>query len=107
MKRIDIDFRKGNGSVPAIIQDYQSGNVLMLGFMNQEALQKTLESGWVYFWSRRKNKLWMKGEESGNKLKVKEVLKDCDNDSLLIRVDLIGKSVCHTGNKTCFYQEVI
>ena len=107
MKNIDIDFGKGNGLIPAVIQDYQSGNVLMLGFMNQEALQKTLESKMVYFWSRSRQKLWMKGEDSGNKLKVKTIYKDCDNDSLLIKVELIGKNVCHTGNKTCFYQEVI
>lgn len=107
MKNIEIDFGKGNGLVPAVIQDYQSGEVLMLGFMNQEAWQNTLELGWVYFWSRNRNKLWMKGEESGNKLKVKAIYKDCDSDSLLIKVELVGNSVCHTGNKTCFYQEVI
>ncbi len=107
MKNIDIDFGKGNGLVPAVIQDYQSGEVLMLGFVNQEALQKTLESGWVYFWSRSRQKLWMKGEDSGNKLKVKKIFKDCDNDSLLIKVELIGNNVCHTDNKSCFYQEVI
>lgn len=106
MKNIDIDFGKGNGLVPAVIQDYKSGDILMLGFMNQDALQKTLESKMVYFWSRSRQKLWMKGEESGNKLKVRAVYKDCDNDSLLIKVELIGNSVCHTGNKTCFYQEV-
>ena len=103
MENIDIDFGKGNGLVPVIIQDYQSGEVLMLGFMNQESLQKTLELGWVYFWSRSRGKLWMKGEESGNKLKVKEIYADCDNDSILIKVDLIGNNVCHTGNKSCFY----
>lgn len=107
MKSIDINFGKGNGLAPIIIQDNNSGEVLMLGFMNQEALQKTLESGWVYFWSRSRQKLWMKGEESGNKLKIRAIYKDCDNDSLLIKVELIGSSVCHTGNKTCFYQEVI
>lgn len=105
MKNI-IDFKKENGLIPAIIQDYKSGEVLMLGFMNQEALQKTLESGWVYFWSRSENKLWMKGEESGNKLKVREMFKDCDKDALLIKVELIGKSVCHTGNRTCFYEQI-
>lgn len=107
MKKIDLDFGKGNGLVSAVIQDYKSGEVLMLGFMNLEAFQKTLKSGWVYFYSRRRQRLWMKGEESGNKLKVREVYKDCDNDSLLIKVKLIGKCVCHTGNETCFYQEVI
>lgn len=107
MKNIDIDFGKGNGLVPAIIQDYQSGEVLMLGFMNQEALKKTLDSGSVYFWSRSRNKLWMKGKESGNELRVRKIFKDCDSDSLLVKVKLIGKSVCHKGNKNCFYQEVI
>lgn len=103
----DIDFEKGNGLVPAVIQEYQSGKVLMLGYMNKRALRKTLDSGWVYFWSRSRSKLWMKGEGSGNKLEVKEVKKDCDSDSLLIKVELIGNSICHTGNKTCFYQEVV
>ena len=106
MQKIDIDFKKGNGLVPVIIQDYKSGEILMLGFMNQEALKKTLEFKWVYFWSRERGKLWMKGEESGNKLKVKEVSIDCDADTLLLKVELIGKNVCHTGNKTCF-KEVI
>ncbi len=107
MKSTDINFEKGNGLVPAVIQDYKSGEVLMLGYMNQEALQKTLETGFVYFWSRSRNKLWMKGEESGNKLKVKEILQDCDGDSVLIKAELVGTNVCHTGNKSCFYQEVI
>ncbi len=102
-----IDFGKNNGLIPAIIQDDKSGEVLMLGYMNEEALQKTKASGWVYFWSRSKNRLWMKGEESGNKLKVKNIFVDCDEDTILIKVTLIGKNVCHTGNKTCFYQEVI
>ena len=79
----------------------------MLGYINKEALQKTKDEGWVYFWSRSRNKLWMKGEESGNKLKVKEIIQDCDGDTVLMKVELIGKNVCHTGNKTCFYQEVI
>jgi phosphoribosyl-AMP cyclohydrolase len=102
----NIDFGKGNGLVPAIIQDYKSGEVLMLGYMNREALQKTLESGWVYFWSRSRGKLWMKGEESGNKLKAKEVFEDCDKDSILVKAELIGKNVCHTGNKNCFYERI-
>lgn len=88
--------------MPAIIQDYKSNEIYMLGFMNQEALSKTRTSKWVWFWSRKRNKLWMKGEESGNKLKVKEIFIDCDKDTLLIKVELIGKRVCHTGDKTCF-----
>lgn len=92
--------------IPAIIQDYRTNEVLMLGYVNKEAFQKTKDTGWVYFWSRSKNKLWMKGEQSGNKLKVRKILKDCDEDTFLIKVELVGTNVCHTGNKTCFYQEV-
>lgn len=103
---VNIDFKKSNGLIPTIIQESKNGEVLMLGYMNKDSLQKTLESGWVWFWSRSKNKLWMKGEESGNKLKVKEIFKDCDKDTLLIKVELIGKSVCHTGNKSCFFGKV-
>lgn len=106
MKNVDIDFKKGNGLVPAIIQDYQSGDVLMLGYMNDEALQKTLDTGLVYFWSRKRKKLWMKGEESGNKLRVKDIFKDCDNDTILIKVAVLGKNVCHTGSKCCFFQQI-
>lgn len=92
---------------PAIIQDNKTQEVLMLGYINKEALQKTLKTGWVYFWSRSKKRLWMKGEESGNKLQVKEIFQDCDEDTILIKVELIGKNICHTGNKTCFSKEVI
>lgn len=106
MNNLIVDFQKGNRLVPAIIQDYASGIVLMLGYMNEEALRKTKQTGWVYFWSRSRQKLWMKGEESGNKLKVKEIYVDCDSDSLLVKVELIGINVCHTGNKVCFYQKL-
>lgn len=102
-----LNFKKGNGLIPAVIQDFKTQEVLMLGYINKEALEKTKDSGWVYFWSRSKNKLWMKGEESGNKLKVKEILQDCDGDTVLIKVELVGTNVCHTGNKTCFYQEAL
>lgn len=102
----NVDFTKSNGLIPSVIQDYKSGVVYMLGYMNEEALKKTIEIGWVYFWSRSRNKLWMKGEESGNKLKVKEIYSDCDNDSILVKVELIGSNVCHTGNKNCFYTKL-
>lgn len=92
--------------MPAIIQDYKSGEVLMLGFMDQEAFKKTRASKWVWFWSRKRGKLWMKGEKSGNKLKVKKIFIDCDRDTFLIKAELIGKNVCHTGNRTCF-KEII
>ena len=106
MKNISIDFSKGKGLAPAIIQDYQNGIVYMLGFMNEETLEKTKETGWVYFWSRNKKRLWMKGEKSGNKLKVKRILIDCDSDTLLVKVELNGTNVCHTGNRTCFNTEL-
>jgi phosphoribosyl-ATP pyrophosphohydrolase/phosphoribosyl-AMP cyclohydrolase len=98
----NINFTKQNGLVPAIIQDEKSGEIYMLGFMNEEAFEKTQQTGLVYFWSRSKKRLWMKGETSGNKLQMKKIFVDCDNDSILIKVKLIGKNVCHTGSKTCF-----
>lgn len=96
-----IDFKKMGGLVPAIIQDEQTAKVLMLGFMNEDAYNKTVELGKVTFFSRTKNRLWTKGEESGNFLMVKNIAIDCDNDTLLIKVNPIGP-VCHTGSDTCF-----
>lgn len=96
-----IDFKKLNGLVPVVIQDYTTLQVLMVGFMNEEALNLTINEGKVTFFSRSKNRLWTKGETSGNFLYVKEIKSDCDNDSLLITVDPAGP-VCHTGNKSCF-----
>lgn len=96
-----IDFNKMEGLVPAIIQDEQTNKVLMLGFMNEAAYQKTVEIGKVTFFSRTKNRLWTKGEESGNFLLVKNIAIDCDNDTLLIKVNPVGP-VCHTGADTCF-----
>ena len=96
-----IDFQKMDGLVPAIIQDNQTSKVLMLGFMNEEAYNKTVESGKVTFFSRTKNRLWTKGEESGNFLLVKSITPDCDNDTFLIKVNPVGQ-VCHTGSDTCF-----
>jgi phosphoribosyl-AMP cyclohydrolase / phosphoribosyl-ATP pyrophosphohydrolase len=96
-----LDFDKLNGLIPAIIQDSISGKVLMLGFMNQEAYEKTLSTNLVTFYSRTKNRLWTKGEESGNFLDVKEILTDCDNDTILIKAKPRGP-VCHTGSDTCF-----
>ncbi|MBI2617476.1 phosphoribosyl-AMP cyclohydrolase [Candidatus Gottesmanbacteria bacterium] len=104
---VSIDFTKNNGLIPTIIQDNSTGDIFMFGYMNSEALQKSLQTGWVYFWSRSKKKLWMKGEESGNKLKVKGMYSDCDGDVVLVKVELIGTNVCHTGNKSCFYQKIL
>jgi phosphoribosyl-AMP cyclohydrolase / phosphoribosyl-ATP pyrophosphohydrolase len=96
-----LDFSKLNGLIPAIIQDSKTSKVLMLGFMNEEAYNKTMETKLVTFFSRTKNRLWVKGEESANFLHVIEVIVDCDNDSLLIKARPAGP-VCHTGNDTCF-----
>ena len=96
-----IDFTKGNGLVPAIIQDFATMQVLMLGFMNEEALEKTLREGKVTFFSRSKKRLWTKGETSGNYLFVKDIITDCDNDTLLIKAEPAGP-VCHTGSISCF-----
>ena len=98
-----LKFKEKQGLIPAIIQDYSSKEILMLGYMNNKSFEKTVQTGWVYFWSRFRKQIWMKGETSGNKLKVKEIYTDCDKDSLLIKVDLVGSNVCHTGNKNCFY----
>ncbi len=99
-----MDFEKLNGLVPAIIQDARSLKVLMLGFMNEEALERTRKEGKVTFFSRTRNRLWTKGEESGNFLYVEEVLEDCDRDTLLIKARPAGP-VCHTGSDTCFDEE--
>ncbi|HRW64018.1 MAG TPA: bifunctional phosphoribosyl-AMP cyclohydrolase/phosphoribosyl-ATP diphosphatase HisIE, partial [Bacteroidales bacterium] len=101
---MNLNFNKLNGLIPAIIQDYNTKEVLMLGFMNQEAYEKTLESKRVTFYSRTRNSLWVKGETSGNYLNVKEILPDCDNDTLLVLAETTGP-VCHTGSKTCFVNQ--
>jgi len=100
----NIDFTKGNGLVPVVIQDNNTLQVLMVGYMNEEALMKTESEGKVTFFSRSKNRLWTKGETSGNFLYVKEILSDCDNDSILIKVNPAGP-VCHTGSTACFAEE--
>jgi len=100
----NIDFNKLNGLIPAIIQDYNTREVLMLGFMNQEAYEKTVKENIVTFFSRTKNRLWTKGETSGNYLTVVKIITDCDNDSLLILAEPYG-TVFHTGNKSCFGNE--
>lgn len=99
-----IDFEKMGGLIPAIIQDAKTKNVLMLGFMNQEAYEKTLATGKVTFWSRSRNQLWTKGETSGNFLNLVSIQNDCDNDTLLVKVNPIGPT-CHTGTDTCWGEE--
>ena len=100
-----LDFNKMNGLIPAIIQDDKTNEILMLGFMNKEAWKKTIKTKSVTFWSRSKNRLWTKGETSGNFLIVKKVYIDCDNDTILIKAQPKGPT-CHTGNKTCFFKEI-
>jgi phosphoribosyl-ATP pyrophosphohydrolase/phosphoribosyl-AMP cyclohydrolase len=101
---IQADFEKGKGLIPTIIQDADTQKVLMLGYMNEEALQKTQQEGRVTFYSRSKQRLWTKGESSGNYLEVKDIRIDCDNDTLLIKVNPAGP-VCHTGADTCFSEK--
>ncbi len=93
------------GLIPAIVQDADSGEVLMLGYMNEESLGLTLSSGEVWFYSRSRKELWHKGATSGNRLIVRELLKDCDNDTILVKAHPLGL-VCHTGNKSCFFQSL-
>jgi phosphoribosyl-ATP pyrophosphohydrolase/phosphoribosyl-AMP cyclohydrolase len=93
------------GLIPAIIQDAKSGEVLMLGYMNKDSLERTLASGDVWFYSRSRQELWHKGETSGNFLRLKSITKDCDSDALLIKAEPTGP-VCHTGNRTCFFQQL-
>lgn len=100
-----IDWEKANGLVPVVAQQASTSRVLMLGFMNQDALQKTLKDGKITYWSRSRQKLWTKGEASGHFQILKEIFLDCDNDTLLIKVKQIG-NVCHTGHKTCFFRRI-
>jgi phosphoribosyl-AMP cyclohydrolase len=104
---MDLDFSKLDGLLPAVIQDAASGEVLMLGFMNAEAYAATQASGEVTFYSRSRNKLWRKGEQSGHVLKVRDIRVDCDVDTLLIRVEALGPGVCHEGYRSCFFRRII
>lgn len=101
-----MELKYADGLIPAIIQDHHSGKVLMLGYMNEDALVKTLESGFVTFYSRSREKLWMKGETSGHRLQVHEVRVDCDQDALLIKAHLSGSGCCHMGYKSCFFRKL-
>jgi phosphoribosyl-AMP cyclohydrolase len=102
-----VDFSKLNGLVPAVVQDDETNEVLMVGFMNDEALARTRETGLTTFFSRSRNTLWTKGETSGNRLEVVRLLVDCDDDTVLVRVRRLGDgNVCHTGERTCFFREL-
>ena len=102
-----MDFSKLDGLVPAVIQDAESNEVLMVGFMNDEALARTRETGYATFYSRSRQKLWMKGETSGNRLQVVSLATDCDDDTVLVRVRRLGDGVvCHTGERSCFFKPI-
>jgi phosphoribosyl-AMP cyclohydrolase len=104
---ISIDFAKAGGMVAGIVQDAKSNEVLMLGFLNEESYRRTIETGFVTFWSRTRSKLWMKGETSGNRLRVISARTDCDNDALLFRVEVEGDGlVCHEGTVSCFTKPI-
>jgi phosphoribosyl-AMP cyclohydrolase len=104
---MELNFEKFHGLVPVVIQDYVDGQVLMVGFMNREAWERTLAEGEVVYYSRSRDALWKKGETSGNVQKVKDIFIDCDDDTLLITVEQVGGAACHTGYRTCFYRRVI
>ncbi|HRR40131.1 MAG TPA: phosphoribosyl-AMP cyclohydrolase [Syntrophales bacterium] len=100
------DFDKGNGLIPAIVQDFDSKEVLMLAYVNRQAWLSTLETGKATYWSRSRNSLWVKGESSGNVQLIREILVDCDSDTLLFKVEQVGGAACHTGYQSCFYRRI-
>ena len=104
---IEINFEKGSGLVPVVVQDADTGQVLMLAYMNRDAWLKTLQTGKATYWSRSRNQLWVKGETSGNIQHVEEILVDCDSDTVLLRVRQAGGAACHTGYRSCFYRRVV
>lgn len=100
------NFAKGDGLVPVITQDEKTGDVLMLAYMNEEAYNETVKTGRAVYYSRSRNKLWRKGEESGNVQNVSDIFLDCDDDTILLKVDQVGGAACHTGYKSCFFRKV-
>ena len=106
MTPMKLDFSKLDGLVATVVQDHKTARVLMVGFMNQEAWEKTVETGFVTLFSRSRNKLWLKGETSGHKLIVKNIATDCDHDAVLIQVEAVGPGVCHEGYQSCFFRQL-
>jgi phosphoribosyl-AMP cyclohydrolase len=102
----DLCFDKGNGLLPVIAQDHETGEVLMLAYMNRQAWEKTLETGKVHYWSRTRDKLWLKGETSGHVQLLKAAYADCDLDTILVKVEQFGGAACHKGYRSCFYRKV-
>ena len=103
---ITLDFKKSGGLIPAIAQDNNSNEILMLAYMNEESWNKTLETGKATYWSRSRNELWVKGESSGNVQLVKEILVDCDADAVVLKIEQIGGAACHTGYRSCFFRRI-
>lgn len=103
---IDLDFSKQDGLLPAVVQDYTSGKVLMLAYINRASWKKTLETGEAHYWSRSRQELWHKGETSGHVQKIREIYADCDSDTVLFKVEQIGGAACHTGFETCFHRKI-
>ena len=103
---IDLDFSKGNGLLPAIVQDFNSGKVLMLAYINNSSWEKTLATGEAHYWSRSRQELWHKGATSGNVQKIREIYADCDNDTVVFKVEQVGGAACHTGYETCFHKKI-
>ena len=104
---MEPNFEKGKGLVPVIVQEWQTNEVLMLAYMNREAWSNTLTTGIATYWSRSRNTLWLKGESSGNVQQVKEIFIDCDDDTVLLKVEQVGGAACHTGYRSCFYRRLI
>jgi phosphoribosyl-AMP cyclohydrolase len=103
---MNLDFEKAGGLVTAVIQDHATGRVLMVGYMNDEAFRKTVETGFATFYSRSRQKLWLKGETSGHRLVVKSIATDCDQDAVLVQVEALGPGVCHEGYESCFFRKL-
>jgi len=104
---IEPNFEKSGGLIPAIVQDAETKDVLMLAYMNKDSWEATLQSGKATFWSRSRQKLWLKGESSGNVQMIKNIFIDCDDDTILLQVDQLGGAACHTGHRSCFYRKLV
>lgn len=104
---VDLDFSKNiDGLLPAIVQEYQSGDILMLAYINLESWKKTLATGKAHFWSRSRKKIWLKGETSGHVQIIRDILIDCDNDTVVFKVEQVGGAACHTGHRSCFFRRL-
>jgi phosphoribosyl-AMP cyclohydrolase len=107
VKMVDLDFSKNtDGLLPAVVQEYESGDILMLAYINRESWERTLKTGKAHFWSRSRKKIWLKGESSGHVQIIHDILVDCDNDTVVFKVEQIGGAACHTGYRSCFYRRV-